>query len=171
MSSSANQSDSDNDNQLTIQTSDDPSPSSSGVASSSNSTIDQSKPVGVNAEGQPIYDRTGITIYETKKHEGTDGKRLCGFGGSNCTQRPMKGYDFCIKHILQEPTAPFKRCEFVPTGKKQCGNPVKLDESEKTDDFRFCNTHKQKLGITTSKKKKKKEGRRKNRNRQGSKGS
>ena len=99
-----------------------------------------------------MYDRTGITLHGMKKHE-KDGKQLCAFGGNVCTQRPMKTFDFCVKHILQDPTAPFKRCEYVAKG-KHCGNPVKLDVGE---DIRYCNIHKQKMGITPKTKKKKSE--------------
>jgi len=105
-------------------------------------------PIGTTPEGKPIYDRTGVDMYPKKPTvQEKDGKPLCAFGGGegNCTQRRMKGYEFCVKHILQDPTAPFKKCEYNndnPSGKK-CNNPVKIDQ----DDARYCQAHKQKLGV------------------------
>ncbi|KAL9650484.1 hypothetical protein ABK040_004704 [Willaertia magna] len=100
-------------------------------------------PIG-EEDGKPIYDRTGVDIFPKKPHIGQDKRPLCAFGGSKkCTQRPMKGHDFCIKHILQDPTAPFKQCEYIGKNNKNCGNPVKIGQ----DDPRYCNAHKQKLGI------------------------
>ncbi|EGC30165.1 hypothetical protein DICPUDRAFT_83872 [Dictyostelium purpureum] len=68
-----------------------------------------------------------------------DGKRLCGSSKKICSKRPMEGYRFCIKHILEDPTAPFRQCEFISLkSQKQCTNPV----SAKEDDPRFCVSHK-----------------------------
>nr|CAG4712551.1 unnamed protein product [Naegleria fowleri] len=100
------------------------------------------KPVGFTDDGKPIYDRTGIEMHPKKPHTSAkDNRQLCAYGGTVCTQKPMKGFDFCVKHILQDPTAPFKKCEFSST--KQCGNPVKIDQ----DDARYCVAHKTKLGL------------------------
>ncbi|KAG2388120.1 hypothetical protein C9374_000970 [Naegleria lovaniensis] len=107
-----------------------------------NTTTNLCKPIGFTDDGKPIYDRTGIDILPKKPHTSAkDNRLLCAFGGSVCTQKPMKGFDFCVKHILQDPTAPFKKCEY--SGKKQCGNPVKIDQ----EDARYCVAHKTKLGI------------------------
>jgi hypothetical protein len=92
------------------------------------------------------YDRSTVTIFPKKEHFGSDGKRYCSYGGAVCTQRPMRNYDFCVKHILQDPKAPFKQCDFLAKQtNKQCANPVKI--LNPTDDNRYCNAHKQMLGI------------------------
>ena len=48
-----------------------------------------------------LVDRGDIEIVPKHEHTGTDGKKFCSYGVSTCTQRPMKGYEFCVKHILQ----------------------------------------------------------------------
>jgi hypothetical protein len=97
------------------------------------------------ATGQ-TYDRAKVTIYPKKEHFGPDGKRYCSYGGAVCTQRPMRSYDFCVKHILQDPKAPFKQCDYLAKQtNKQCANPVKIINP--LDDNRYCNAHKQMLGI------------------------
>jgi hypothetical protein len=99
-----------------------------------------------SAEEKKTYDRSTVKLYEKRQHEGSDGRKFCCYGGSVCTQRPMKGYDFCVKHILQDPHAPFKQCDYVVTKNtgKLCGNPVKITDN---DDPRYCNAHKQMLGL------------------------
>ncbi|KAF2069461.1 hypothetical protein CYY_009225 [Polysphondylium violaceum] len=67
-----------------------------------------------------------------------DGKRLCASTKKICSKRPMEGYRYCIKHILEDPRAPFKQCEFISTKSlKQCTNPVSIYET----DPRFCVSH------------------------------
>ncbi len=84
------------------------------------------------------------TILPKREHFGSDKKKLCSFGGCVCTQRPMRGYDFCVKHILQDTSAPFKQCDFISKQTdKRCGNPVPTNQ----EDTRYCNAHKQMLGL------------------------
>eukprot|EP01080_Neovahlkampfia_damariscottae_P007520 gene7520-11844_t len=91
-----------------------------------------------------LVDRGDIPVVPKKEHTAPDGKKFCSFGVSNCTQRPMKGYEFCVKHILQDIDAPFKQCDFISKqSKKRCTNPVNLNQ----EDIRYCNSHKQMLGI------------------------
>ncbi|KAL0490020.1 INO80 complex subunit D [Acrasis kona] len=104
----------------------------------------ESFPDVVDSEGN--YDRASVTLFPKKEHYGTDGKRFCAHGGNVCTQRPMRNFDFCVKHILQDPKAPFKQCDYIAKQtNKQCANPVKIVDPK--DDNRYCNAHKQMLGI------------------------
>lgn len=95
-------------------------------------------------EFPPELDTTTVQIYPKKEHLSQDGKKYCSYGGTDCTQRPIRGHDFCIKHILQDPNAPFKQCSYVTKhGNKRCTNAV----SKSQEDTRYCNNHKQVLGI------------------------
>lgn len=103
-------------------------------------------------------EKSSTQIFPKRDHFGSDGKKYCAYGGSvTCTQRPMRGYEFCVKHILQDPTSPFRQCSFLSKQtKKRCTNPVTISQ----EDTRYCNSHKQMLGILPksaqySKKKKK----------------
>lgn len=55
-----------------------------------------------------------------------------------CQNKKLDGYEFCIKHILEDPKAPFRQCEFIIKTKKkkmkQCltAIPISKDESELT---------------------------------------
>lgn len=43
----------------------------------------------------------------------------------------MDGYAHCVKHILEDPTAPFAQCEHVAKNtSKRCSLPVPLKEAE-----------------------------------------
>lgn len=41
------------------------------------------------------------------------GKALCAHAKKVCNQRHMDGFRFCIKHILEDPNAPFKQCTYI----------------------------------------------------------
>lgn len=63
----------------------------------------------------------------------------------SCSQYCLQGFQFCLWHILEDPTAPYKQCDFVevPSGDR-CRFPVSL----KAGDARFCQMHKHVNGFT-----------------------
>ena len=48
---------------------------------------------------------------------------FCNYSHRICMQDRLEGYEFCIKHILEDKNAPYKQCNYVSqnTGKK-CPN-------------------------------------------------
>ncbi|XP_055494307.1 INO80 complex subunit D-B [Leucoraja erinacea] len=81
-----------------------------------------------------------------------DNKPLCSYSPKLCKQRRLNGYAFCIRHVLEDRTAPFKQCEFVAKYNNQrCTNPI-----PKSEDRRYCNSHLQVLGLVPKKERKKK---------------
>ena len=62
----------------------------------------------------------------------TDQKPLCSFSGKVCNQRRLNNYGFCVRHILEDPEAPFKRCAYVAKSSRQtCTQPIpKAEERE-----------------------------------------
>ncbi|GFS75835.1 INO80 complex subunit D [Trichonephila clavipes] len=47
-----------------------------------------------------------------------------------CKQRRINGYAFCIRHILEDKSAPFKQCAHVARYNKQkCTNPIPCNEN------------------------------------------
>lgn len=65
-----------------------------------------------------------------------DNKPLCSYSPKLCKQRRLNGYAFCIRHVLEDKTAPFKQCEYVAKYNSQrCTNPI-----PKSEDRRWVNS-------------------------------
>ncbi|TRY88863.1 hypothetical protein DNTS_016943 [Danionella cerebrum] len=81
-----------------------------------------------------------------------DNKPLCSYSPKLCKQRRLNGFAFCIRHVLEDRTAPFKQCEYVAKYNSQrCTNPI-----PKAEERRYCNSHLQVLGFIPKKERKKK---------------
>ncbi|XP_035228433.1 uncharacterized protein LOC118200582 [Stegodyphus dumicola] len=77
-------------------------------------------------------------------------KPLCSYSAKLCKQRRINGYAFCIRHILEDKSAPFKQCAHVARYNKQkCTNPIPSNENRE-----FCNSHMQVAGILPKKERK-----------------
>lgn len=110
-----------------------------------------------------------------------DNKPLCSYSPKLCKQRRLNGYAFCIRHVLEDKTAPFKQCEYVAKYNSQrCTNPIPKSEDRRyvwlillwfTEPIshgfagcteymflfcRYCNSHLQVLGFIPKKERKKK---------------
>lgn len=61
--------------------------------------------------------------------------RLCKYIHRYCFQERIQGYDFCIRHILEDKNAPFRQCSFIQQPhKKRCTNAApKTDKSERRE--------------------------------------
>lgn len=67
---------------------------------------------------------------------GTDLKarsgHMCHSSRQSCSQYCLQGYKFCLWHILEDPSAPYKQCDFVEyPSRERCRFPVSL-KSENT---------------------------------------
>ena len=73
-----------------------------------------------------------LAMYEGKNihySPTADRKPLCSFSGKICNQRRLNHYGFCVRHILEDPTAPFKRCAYVAKSSRQtCTQPIPKNE-------------------------------------------
>ncbi|KAM9617103.1 KAT8 regulatory NSL complex subunit 2 isoform 1-T1 [Morphnus guianensis] len=64
----------------------------------------------------------------------------CAFTHRQCSQPRLEGQEFCIKHILEDRSAPFKQCSYVSTKNgKRCPNAA--PKPEKKDGASFCAEH------------------------------
>ncbi|KAJ7519686.1 hypothetical protein O6H91_20G050800 [Diphasiastrum complanatum] len=74
-------------------------------------------------------------------HDGKADNRsilLCHSKKRECCQYVLLGYHFCIRHILEDPSAPYRQCEFLDErNNRRCCFPV----FTKNFDTRFCKLH------------------------------
>ncbi|XP_053311532.1 KAT8 regulatory NSL complex subunit 2 [Spea bombifrons] len=64
----------------------------------------------------------------------------CSFTHRPCSQPRMEGYEYCIKHILEDRQAPFKQCSYVSTKNgRRCTSAA--PKPEKKDGVSFCAEH------------------------------
>ncbi|XP_055957258.1 arp2/3 complex-activating protein rickA [Patella vulgata] len=83
-------------------------------------------------------------------YSSVDNKPLCSFSTKVCNQRRLNGYAFCVRHILEDFTAPFKRCGYVAKSSNQmCTQPI-----PKNEERIYCNNHMQVLGMLPKKERK-----------------
>ncbi|XP_017580038.1 INO80 complex subunit D-B isoform X2 [Pygocentrus nattereri] len=93
-------------------------------------------------------------MYEGKHihYSEVDRKPLCSYSPKLCKQRRLNGYAFCIRHVLEDRTAPFRQCEYVAKYNSQrCTTPI-----PKTQDRKYCSSHLQVMGVLPKKERKKK---------------
>lgn len=64
-------------------------------------------------------------------HRNSEGKLLCSYSDKLCSQRRLEGYAFCFKHILEDASSPFRRCQFYnEQSRKQCTIPIPLADKD-----------------------------------------
>lgn len=57
---------------------------------------------------------------------------LCNYSHRICMQNRLEGYEYCLKHILEDKTAPYKQCNYIyPKNGKRCTNAAsKLERKD-----------------------------------------
>ncbi|KAK0420466.1 hypothetical protein QR680_014698 [Steinernema hermaphroditum] len=81
-----------------------------------------------------------------------DTPMICRFqdGDRQCIQRAIVHYEYCIRHILLDETAPYKRCQGITKSNSdedpsvRCTNPIHINRPEN-----LCSTHLILLGRRT----------------------
>uniref|UniRef100_A0A7I4A7U5 AP2/ERF domain-containing protein n=1 Tax=Physcomitrium patens TaxID=3218 RepID=A0A7I4A7U5_PHYPA len=72
-------------------------------------------------------------------------EHMCHSSRQSCSQYCLQGYKLCLWHILEDPSAPYKQCDFAEfPSRERCRFPVSL----KSENTRFCQMHKQVKGFT-----------------------
>ncbi|XP_041371633.1 KAT8 regulatory NSL complex subunit 2-like isoform X2 [Gigantopelta aegis] len=69
---------------------------------------------------------------------------LCSYSHRTCMLNRLDGFEYCLKHILEDKTAPYKQCSFVSSRKaKRCPNAAsKIDRKDS-----YCQEHAKKASI------------------------
>lgn len=66
--------------------------------------------------------------------------QACAFTLRPCSQVRLEGFEFCIKHILEDKNAPYKQCSYVSSKNgKRCPNAA--PKVERKDGVTFCLEH------------------------------
>ncbi|XP_073470184.1 KAT8 regulatory NSL complex subunit 2 isoform X1 [Aquarana catesbeiana] len=64
----------------------------------------------------------------------------CAYTHRPCSQPRIEGYEFCIKHILEDRNAPYKQCSYVSNKNgRRC--TVAAPKPDKKDGISFCAEH------------------------------
>lgn len=93
--------------------------STSGTTTSS--TIGSSSVVSLSSSSSTKANETGLI--------GVSGKELCSYLHRICLQNRLDGYDYCIRHILVDKSAPFKQCSYVhQVSGKRCPNAARRSD-------------------------------------------
>jgi KAT8 regulatory NSL complex subunit 2 len=55
---------------------------------------------------------------------------VCQNKDFSCSLPVEGGFQYCIKHILQDPKAPYKPCNYIFSNGKQCGQAKVAEDSK-----------------------------------------
>nr|ADD24202.1 protein C12orf41 homolog [Lepeophtheirus salmonis] len=75
------------------------------------------------------------------------GSHLCSYSGYLCHREKLKSYDYCLRHILEDKTAPFKQCSYNIKSQKRCLRPA--PRADKKDGY--CAEHARKTQMNRHK--------------------
>ncbi|KAL5010262.1 hypothetical protein ScPMuIL_012567 [Solemya velum] len=69
---------------------------------------------------------------------------FCNYSHRVCMQNRVDGSEYCIKHVLEDKTLPYKQCSFVSgkTGKRCCNAAPKSDRKDG-----YCNEHSRRAAV------------------------
>lgn len=83
-----------------------------------------------------------MSISLAKGSHVTQPERFCKYIHRYCNQTRLDGYDYCIRHILEDKSAPFRQCMYVnQPNKKRCTNAApKTDKNDRRDNT-LCPFH------------------------------
>lgn len=67
--------------------------------------------------------------------------KACSNIAYECSLPRIDGYEYCIRHILQDPTAPYLMCTFLLTNGKRCLQPAPKYDPKKDILTSYCFEH------------------------------
>lgn len=74
--------------------------------------------------------------------------KACSNIAYECSLSRIDGYDYCIRHILQDPLAPYKQCTFLLSNGKRCLQPAPKYDPKKDILTSCCFEHSRQSQLT-----------------------
>lgn len=105
------------------------------------------KTLNRNCGGLRILSRPKISAEQEKRlrdelhAEITNKTKTCSNVAYECSLPRIDGYEYCIRHILQDPVAPYKQCTFLLSNGKRCLQPAPKYDPKKDILTSFCFEH------------------------------
>lgn len=90
-------------------------------------------------ESSPTTSEQDVEALKAELEEEIQSKKLCSYEAYECTQLTLDGFDYCIRHILLDKTAPFRQCSYIyaSNGKRCQSAAPKIEKKE----VGYCNEH------------------------------
>jgi hypothetical protein len=67
----------------------------------------------------------GNMFHSVKQSTTIAGRPTCSYLAHECSGQRVEGYDYCIRHILEDKTAPYRLCGYVYSGNgRRCIMPT-----------------------------------------------
>lgn len=64
-------------------------------------------------------------------HQELESKKICAYQPHECSQLTLEGYDYCLRHIMEDKSAPYRQCSFVYNNNgKRCHLPAPKGEKK-----------------------------------------
>ncbi|BFZ22555.1 hypothetical protein BsWGS_25593 [Bradybaena similaris] len=82
-------------------------------------------------------------VYKTTKVKSFRDGGFCKYSHHVCMQNCVDGYDYCIHHILEDKTAPYKQCVYMTKSGRRCFMPA--PKQERKDGY--CSEHAKKASF------------------------
>lgn len=77
--------------------------------------------------------------------------KACSNIAYECSLPRIDGHEYCIRHILQDPTAPYKQCTYLLSNGKRCLQPAPKYDPKKDILTSYCFEHSRQSQLTKTK--------------------
>lgn len=76
--------------------------------------------------------RGKAALIRNMKARGAWEGQACAYSHRACNQTRLEGYEFCLRHILEDKNSPYKQCSYTaPKTNRRCTNAA--PKSDRTD--------------------------------------